>query len=54
MPAALRLALLPAVTVLALPAAAFATPPVTETMPIDETFVLPAGTDGNPCSFDLT
>jgi hypothetical protein len=54
MPAAPRLALLLAVTVLALPAAAFATPPVTETETIDETFVLPAGTEGNPCSFDLT
>lgn len=53
MPASQRLALLLTVTALALPAAAFATPPVTETMPIDETFVLPAGTEGNPCSFDL-
>lgn len=49
MPASQRLALLLTVTALALPAAAFATPPVTETMPIDETFVLPAGTEGNPC-----
>ena len=54
MPAALRLALLLAVSALAFPAAGFSTPPVTETMPIDETFVLPAGTEGNPCSFDLT
>ena len=53
MPASQRLALLLTVTALALPAAAFATPPVTETVPIDETFVLPAGTEGNPCSFDL-
>jgi len=54
MPAPLRLVLLLALTALALPVAVFATPPVTETMPIDETFLLPAGTEGNPCSFDLT
>ena len=53
MSAALRLVLL-ALTALALPTAALATPPVTETEITDETFVLPAGTEGNPCSFDLT
>ena len=39
---------------LALPAAALATPPTTETMRVDETFVLPAGTAENPCTFDVT
>jgi hypothetical protein len=53
MSAALRLVLL-ALTALALPTAALATPPGTETEITDETFVLPAGTEGNPCSFDLT
>lgn len=53
MPAALRLVLLLALTALASPVAAIATPPVTETDVIDETFLLPAGTEGNPCSFDL-
>ena len=54
MPAALRLVLLLVLTALALPAASFAIPPVTETEITDETSFLPAGTEGNPCSFDLT
>ncbi|MGH3036792.1 MAG: hypothetical protein ACRDMU_06375 [Gaiellaceae bacterium] len=54
MPAALRLVLLLALTALASPVAAIATPPVTETEVMDETFLLPAGTEGNPCPFDLT
>lgn len=54
MPVALRLVLLLVLTALAIPAAAFAIPPVTETEITDETSFLPAGTEGNPCSFDLT
>jgi hypothetical protein len=33
---------------------ALADPPVVESIPVDETLVLPAGTDGNPCAFDVT
>lgn len=36
------------------PATVAATPPATETMVTDETFVLGAGTEENPCPFDLT
>ena len=39
---------------LALPASALATPPATETMHVDETFVLAPGTAENPCTFDVT
>jgi hypothetical protein len=53
MPAAFRLILLLAVTVLASASAASAAPPVRSTVVVDETFVYPAG-DPNPCPFEIT
>jgi hypothetical protein len=50
----LRLTILFASTLLAAPAAALATPPVTDTIEVDETFVFPIGSAENPCPFELT
>ena len=41
-------------TALVLPMVAFATPPTTEPITFDDTFVYAAGTDENPCPFELT
>jgi hypothetical protein len=46
--------LLAAIALASSAAAAFAAPPVTETIPIDFTIVLPAGSEDNPCPFDVT
>jgi hypothetical protein len=53
MPAALRLILFLAVTVLASAPAASAAPPLRSTVVLDETFVYPVG-DPNPCPFEVT
>jgi hypothetical protein len=53
MPAACRLIILLAVTVLAPAPAASAAPPVRSTVVLDETFVYPVG-DPNPCPFEVT
>ncbi len=50
----LRSILLFGVTALAVPVVAFATPPTTEAILFDETFVYAPGSDENPCSFELT
>jgi hypothetical protein len=50
----LRVVLALASAALLLPAIALATTPTRDTEVIDETFVLAAGTEGNPCPFDLT
>ncbi len=42
------------VTALVVPMVAFATPPTTEAISFDDTFVYAPGTDENPCSFELT
>ena len=49
-----RLVLLLAATALIVAAAASATPPVAETISLDETFVYPVGSADNPCPFELT
>jgi hypothetical protein len=41
-------------TALVVPMVAFATPPTTEPIFFDETFVYAPGTDDNPCPFELT
>ena len=41
-------------TALVVPMVALATPPTTEPLVFDETFVYAPGTDENPCSFELT
>src|SRR4051812_104326 len=43
-----------ALTALVVPMVAFATPPTTEPITFDDTFVYAPGTDENPCSFELT
>jgi hypothetical protein len=50
----LRLAIILTATALAAPAAALATPPETDTIVVDETFVYPVGSPDNPCPFELT
>jgi hypothetical protein len=50
----LRLTMLLAATVLAVPAAALATPPETDTIVVDDLFVYPVGSADNPCPFELT
>jgi hypothetical protein len=50
----LRLTIILSATVLAAPAAALATPPETDTIVVDETFVYPVGSTDNPCPFELT
>jgi hypothetical protein len=54
MPLSLRLTILLTATALAAPAAALATPPETDTIVVDETFVYPVGSTDNPCPFELT
>jgi hypothetical protein len=54
MPLSLRLTIILTATALASPAAALATPPETDTIVVDETFVYPVGTTDNPCPFELT
>ena len=54
MPRWLRLTMLLAATMLALPAAALATPPGTDTIVMDDVFVYPVGRPDNPCPFELT
>ena len=54
MRALLRPILIFSVTALVVPVVAFATPPTTEAISFDETFVYAPGTDENPCSFELT
>ena len=41
-------------TALVFPVVALATPPTTEPLTFDDTFVYAPGTDENPCSFELT
>ena len=43
-----------ALAALVVPMVAFATPPTTEPLVFDDTFVYAPGTDENPCSFELT
>ena len=50
----LRPILLFTVTALVVPMVAFATPPTTEAISFDDTFVYATGADENPCSFELT
>jgi hypothetical protein len=50
----LRLTIILTATALAAPAAALATPPETDTIVVDETFVYPVGSTDNPCPFELT
>jgi hypothetical protein len=52
--ALLRRILLLSITALVVPVVASATPPTTEAISMDETFVYAPGTDENPCSFELT
>jgi hypothetical protein len=54
MPLSLRLTIILTATALAAPAAALATPPETDTIVVDETFVYPVGSTDNPCPFELT
>jgi hypothetical protein len=54
MRALLRPLLLLGITALIVPAAALATPPTTESISFDETFVYAPGTAENPCAFELT
>ena len=42
------------VTALVVPIVVFATPPSTEAISFDDTFVYASGVDENPCSFELT
>jgi hypothetical protein len=50
----LRHILLFVLTALVVPTVAFATPPTTEPITFDDTFVYAAGMDENPCPFELT
>jgi hypothetical protein len=50
----LRHMLLLAVTALVVPTLALAAPPPTESLVVDDTYVYAAGTDGNPCPFQVT
>ena len=50
----LRPILIFTVTALVVPMVAFATPPTTEAISFDDTFVYATGADENPCSFELT
>ena len=43
-----------ALAALVVPMGVFATPPTTEPLVFDDTFVYAPGTDENPCSFELT
>jgi hypothetical protein len=54
MRALLRLILLFGVTSLAVPVVAFATPPTTDAIVFDDTFVYAPGSDENPCPFEVT
>ena len=50
----LRLTIILTAMALAAPAAALATPPQTDTIVVDETFVYPVPSPDNPCPFELT
>jgi hypothetical protein len=54
MPTLHRPTLLFSLIALIVPVTAFATPPTTEAISFDETFVYAAGSDENPCAFELT